>query len=171
MTEHPEDRSKVMRAVKGRDTEPEMAVRRLTHGMGLPLSPSSQRSSWQPGSGVPHSSKGDLRAWMLLAPAPLLARSAVSEVEPGLLDPEAPTQQATRCGAPDSFTRDGLGRAGDLGMRDEGTWRGSGANQGISGRVTSDRTSYDKPQRNRDFAPRLPVYRRSAKIAAGTMLM
>ena len=34
MTEHPEDRSKVMRAVKGRDTEPEMAVRRLTHGMG-----------------------------------------------------------------------------------------------------------------------------------------
>ena len=68
-----------------------------------------------------------------------------------LLDPEAPTQQATRCGAPDSFTRDGLGRAGDLGMRDEGTWRGSGANQGICGRVTSDRTSYDKPQCNCDF--------------------
>ena len=34
MTERPEDRSKVMRAVKGRDTEPEMTVRRLTHGMG-----------------------------------------------------------------------------------------------------------------------------------------
>ena len=34
MTERPEDRSKVMRAVKGRDTGPEMTVRRLTHGMG-----------------------------------------------------------------------------------------------------------------------------------------
>lgn len=34
MTERPEDRSKMMRAVKGRDTEPEMTVRRLTHGMG-----------------------------------------------------------------------------------------------------------------------------------------
>ena len=34
MTECPEERSKVMRAVKGWDTEPEMTVRRLTHGMG-----------------------------------------------------------------------------------------------------------------------------------------
>ena len=34
MTERPEDRSKIMRAVKGRDTGPEMIVRRLTHGMG-----------------------------------------------------------------------------------------------------------------------------------------
>ena len=34
MTERPEDRSKVMRAVKSRNTEPEMTVRRLTHGMG-----------------------------------------------------------------------------------------------------------------------------------------
>ena len=34
MTERLEDRSKVMRAVKGRDTEPEMTVRRLAHGMG-----------------------------------------------------------------------------------------------------------------------------------------
>ena len=32
MRERPEDRSKVMRAVKGRDTEPEMTVRRLAHG-------------------------------------------------------------------------------------------------------------------------------------------
>ena len=34
MTEYLEERSKVMRAVKGWDTEPEMTVRRLTHGMG-----------------------------------------------------------------------------------------------------------------------------------------
>jgi len=34
MTERPEDRSKVMRAVKDRDTGLEMIVRRLTHGMG-----------------------------------------------------------------------------------------------------------------------------------------
>jgi len=34
MTERPEDRSKVMRAVKGRDTGLEMIVRRLAHGMG-----------------------------------------------------------------------------------------------------------------------------------------
>ncbi len=33
MTERPEDRSKVMRAVKGRDTGLEMIVRRLTHAM------------------------------------------------------------------------------------------------------------------------------------------
>jgi len=34
MTERPEDRSRVMRAVKGRDTGLEMIVRRLAHGMG-----------------------------------------------------------------------------------------------------------------------------------------
>ena len=34
MTETPEDRSRVMRAVKSRDTGPEMAVRRLVHSMG-----------------------------------------------------------------------------------------------------------------------------------------
>lgn len=30
----PEERRKVMRAIKGKDTKPEMAVRRLVHGMG-----------------------------------------------------------------------------------------------------------------------------------------
>ena len=34
MIEQPEDRSRTMRAVKGRDTGPEMTVRRLAHGMG-----------------------------------------------------------------------------------------------------------------------------------------
>lgn len=34
MTERSEDRSRIMRAVKGRDTGPEMAVRRLAHAMG-----------------------------------------------------------------------------------------------------------------------------------------
>ena len=34
MPERPEDRSRTMRAVKGRDTGPEMTVRRLAHGMG-----------------------------------------------------------------------------------------------------------------------------------------
>lgn len=34
MTETPENRSRIMRAVKSRDTKPEMVVRKLTHGMG-----------------------------------------------------------------------------------------------------------------------------------------
>ena len=34
MSETPEDRSRIMRAVKGRDTKPEMIVRRLVHAMG-----------------------------------------------------------------------------------------------------------------------------------------
>ena len=34
MAERLEDRSRTMRAVKGRDTGPEMIVRRLAHGMG-----------------------------------------------------------------------------------------------------------------------------------------
>ena len=34
MTQTPEERSRVMRAVKSRDTAPEMAVRRLVHSMG-----------------------------------------------------------------------------------------------------------------------------------------
>lgn len=34
MTETTEDRSRIMRAVKDRDTGPEMTVRRLVHGMG-----------------------------------------------------------------------------------------------------------------------------------------
>ncbi len=34
MTERPEDRSRIMRAVKSRDTGPELIVRRLAHGMG-----------------------------------------------------------------------------------------------------------------------------------------
>jgi DNA mismatch endonuclease (patch repair protein) len=34
MKETPEDRSRIMRAVKGSDTGPEMTVRRLVHGMG-----------------------------------------------------------------------------------------------------------------------------------------
>ena len=34
MTERPEVRSRTMRAVRSRDTGPEMAVRRLAHGMG-----------------------------------------------------------------------------------------------------------------------------------------
>jgi DNA mismatch endonuclease (patch repair protein) len=35
MMETPELRSRIMRAVKGRDTGPEMAVRRLVHAMGF----------------------------------------------------------------------------------------------------------------------------------------
>lgn len=34
MIETPEDRSRTMRAVKGKDTKPEMKVRRMVHGMG-----------------------------------------------------------------------------------------------------------------------------------------
>ena len=34
MTERPEDRSRVLRAVKGRDTGPELIVRHLAHSMG-----------------------------------------------------------------------------------------------------------------------------------------
>ncbi len=34
MKETPEQRSRIMRAVKGADTAPELAVRRLAHGMG-----------------------------------------------------------------------------------------------------------------------------------------
>jgi DNA mismatch endonuclease (patch repair protein) len=34
MTESPQQRSRIMRAVKGFDTAPEMTVRRLLHGMG-----------------------------------------------------------------------------------------------------------------------------------------
>lgn len=34
MTETPEDRRKVMQAVRGRDTGPEMTVRRMAHDMG-----------------------------------------------------------------------------------------------------------------------------------------
>jgi len=35
MNEDPAQRSRVMRSVKSRDTQPEMAVRRLVHGMGF----------------------------------------------------------------------------------------------------------------------------------------
>lgn len=35
MGETPEDRSRIMRAVKGYDTQPEMNVRRIVHGMGF----------------------------------------------------------------------------------------------------------------------------------------
>ena len=35
MKETPEQRSRIMRAVKGADTTPELAVRRLAHGMGF----------------------------------------------------------------------------------------------------------------------------------------
>ena len=35
MSETPEDRSRIMRAVKGRDTKPEMLVRRAVHAMGV----------------------------------------------------------------------------------------------------------------------------------------
>ena len=34
MGETPESRSRIMRAVKSRDTRPEMTVRRMVHGMG-----------------------------------------------------------------------------------------------------------------------------------------
>jgi DNA mismatch endonuclease (patch repair protein) len=34
MKETPEERSRIMRAVKGTDTAPEMTIRRLAHGMG-----------------------------------------------------------------------------------------------------------------------------------------
>lgn len=34
MKETPEQRSRIMRAVKGQDTKPELVVRRLAHGMG-----------------------------------------------------------------------------------------------------------------------------------------
>ncbi|MFN3324992.1 MAG: very short patch repair endonuclease [Bryobacteraceae bacterium] len=35
MKETPEQRSRIMRAVKGADTTPELAVRRVAHGMGF----------------------------------------------------------------------------------------------------------------------------------------
>ena len=34
MSETPENRSRIMRSVKGRDTKPEMTVRRMVHAMG-----------------------------------------------------------------------------------------------------------------------------------------
>ena len=119
ITERKEGRSRTMRAVQepghqaGNDCA---AVWRMVWATAIVLHRNDLPG--KPDLAFPTRRKVIFVHGWLLAPAPLCARRADSEVEPGLLDPEAPTQQATRCRASDSFTRDGLGRAGDLGMRD-----------------------------------------------------
>ncbi len=69
MKETPEQRSRIMRAVKGADTTPELAVRCLAHGMGFRFRLHRKRAAGRAGFEVSKATQGDLRAWLLLARA------------------------------------------------------------------------------------------------------
>ena len=56
-----------MQAVKDRDTGPEMAVRRLVHGMGYRYRLHRRDLPGKSGFGVRNSPEGDFRAWLFLA--------------------------------------------------------------------------------------------------------
>ena len=88
MTERPEVRSRTMRAVKGRDTGPEMTVRRLAHGMGYRYRLHRKDLPGKPDYRFPRKTKTNLRARLFLASARLPERGALAEIEPGLLDPQ-----------------------------------------------------------------------------------
>lgn len=63
----PEIRSKNMRAIRSKDTLPEMLVRRGLHAAGLRYSLHSNESPRNSGFSIPAAALSDLRSWLLLA--------------------------------------------------------------------------------------------------------
>ena len=62
-------RSEIMSNIRAKGMKPEMAVRRLVHGMGYRYRAAPQRSPGKTGSGIPKPPKGDLRTRLFLASA------------------------------------------------------------------------------------------------------
>ena len=67
--EDPAQRSAIMRAVKGRDTSPELAVRALLRALRAGLPAASQGYSRQSRHRLYRPQAGDFRSWLLLARA------------------------------------------------------------------------------------------------------
>ena len=96
MTERREDRSRTMRAVKGRDTGPEMTVRRLAHGMGYRYRLYRKDLPGKPDVVFPARRKVIFVHGCFWHQHHCSRGSAVSKVESGLLDSEAPTETKQR---------------------------------------------------------------------------
>ena len=88
-----EQRSRVMRAVKGKDTGTEMTVRRIVHRMGYRYRLHRKDLPGKPDLVFGPATEGDFRAWMFLARSHLQAWRPDTQGKPTILDKENHAQQ------------------------------------------------------------------------------
>jgi hypothetical protein len=86
----PGKRSKVMSAVRSKNTKPELIVRSRLHVLGLPFQASPQRSSWQARPGAQEVPSGRLHPRLLLAP-PTMPSVRNSAYPRNMMDPSVKT--------------------------------------------------------------------------------
>ena len=85
-TESREQRSRTMRSVKGKNTAPELAVRKLVHAMGYPIPAAQGGSSGAARSRLPKAPQDHLRQRLLLARTPMCSRQQGSGDKHPVLD-------------------------------------------------------------------------------------
>jgi hypothetical protein len=88
-------RSEIMRAIRGKDTEPELLVRRLLYSLGYRFRTSPPRPSRLSRHCVCVTEEGHLHPRMLLAPAQLPEGSLASRNAQTILADQAITQSRT----------------------------------------------------------------------------
>ena len=119
-----EKRSAVMRRVKGKDTSPELKVRKALTAQGARYrlhrkGPASASRT----SSCPAAMPGALRPRLLLARPRLRPRQESTEAEPRLLDRQGRPQSRPGPSGPRGARRARLARRNDLGMRPKGCAR------------------------------------------------
>ena len=67
MKEDPETRSRIMRAVKGENTTPELTVRRLVFAMGYRFRLHRKDLPGKPDFSISREAQSHIRAWLFLA--------------------------------------------------------------------------------------------------------
>jgi hypothetical protein len=112
-------RSRIMRAVKGRDTGPEMKIRCLIFAMGYRYRLHRKDLPGKPDLVFPSRRKSGVYSWLFLAWARLPAGRTDTKDQPGLLGKENRWQSGTGRSALSEFDQQGVGFSGDLGMWNE----------------------------------------------------
>ena len=110
-------------AVGGKNTTPEIRVRRAAHALGLRFQTSSQGSAGHSGFGVSEPARGAIRTRMLLAPTSGTAKPSISDNSQRILGREI-SDQCCKRHSNDSRTRGaGLASCRRLGVRNQGRRR------------------------------------------------
>ena len=130
-------RSALMARIRGRDTTPELAVRRNRSPDGTAISATPQRSARSSRSGVSQTSTGRVGAWMLLASARGMPVRLYPKVPGCLLDREVRGQRRTRRTPGSGLEGARLEGLRHLAVRNRGR-KSSGAQAGRTDRARRD---------------------------------
>lgn len=119
------ERSRIMAAVRSKDTKPEMAVRRLVHALGYRYRLHVRSLPGSPDLVFP-AQKGHPRSWVFLASAPLPRGPLHARKQKILLEGEIRAKSAKRRQKSPAFAKTRMDCACGVGMRgDSATCHGS----------------------------------------------